>query len=81
MTTKVCRTSSQGAHGVTEGFLGQRTQGVIGMAAEVAGELADTWGRDLAVICRGISLTHQRTIIGPDPTVPGDRHSTIIRLW
>ena len=65
---------------VLELFLGRGTQGVIGMATEVAGELADTWGRDLALISPGISLTHHRTIIGPDPRVPGDPHSSAIRL-
>ena len=42
--------------------------------------LADTWGRDLAVIGLGIPLTHQCTIIGRDPRIPGDLHSTLIRL-
>ena len=32
--------------------------GVIDGTREVAGELADIWGRDLAVICSGILLTN-----------------------
>lgn len=36
-------------------------QAVIDIVAKVAGELADTWGRDLTIIWYGISLTLKLT--------------------